>query len=93
MGSSYGRCSSDVSAFEEHSSPEGARLELRNEQADCRPVVELEPLTVRAEQLSVDGSKIRAAGSISANDEVCVEAEGLFTAIRLTQTPDWPISS
>ncbi|MFI0355366.1 PaaI family thioesterase [Actinomadura sp. 9N407] len=36
------------------------------------------PLTISGRLLSVDGRKIRTAGSISADGEVCVTAEGLF---------------
>jgi acyl-coenzyme A thioesterase PaaI-like protein len=39
-----------------------------------------EPLTVTGRQVSVDGRKIRAEGSIAAGGEVCVSAEGLFIA-------------
>lgn len=39
-----------------------------------------EPLTVTARQVSVDGSKIRTVGSISAGGRECVTAEGLFIA-------------
>ncbi|MDT4938293.1 MAG: hypothetical protein QOG80_1964 [Pseudonocardiales bacterium] len=43
-----------------------------------RPAPLFEPLTFAAHQLSVDGSKIRTTGSISARGEECVIAEGLF---------------
>ena len=39
-----------------------------------------EPLTVTGRQVSVDGRKIRAEGTIAAGGEVCVSAEGLFIA-------------
>ena len=57
-----------------------------------RPTPLFTPLTIRAAQQSVDGRKIRAAGTISANGEVCVEADGLFIAMRADTSPDWPIS-
>ena len=47
-----------------------------------RPVPLFRPLTVRARQLSVDGRKIRTEGTISADGQVCVRAEGLFIAPR-----------
>lgn len=39
-----------------------------------------QPLTVSARQVSVEGRKIRTVGAISAGDECCVSAEGLFIA-------------
>ena len=66
-----------------------AQLSLRYR----RPTPLFTPLVVAAAQQSVDGRKIRAAGTISANGEVCVEAEGLFIAMREEHSPDWPISS
>lgn len=39
-----------------------------------------EPLTVTGRQVSVDGRKIRAEGTIASGGEVCVSAEGLFIA-------------
>lgn len=57
-----------------------------------RPTPLFTPLTVEARQLDVDGRKIRAAGTISARGEVCVEAEGLFIAMREERSPDWPIT-
>ena len=57
-----------------------------------KPTPLFTPLTVRAQQVSVDGRKIRAAGTISAHGEVCVEAEGLFIAMRQQESPDWPIT-
>jgi len=58
-----------------------------------KPTPLFTPLTVRAEQRSVDGRKIRTVGSITANGEVCVEAEGLFIAMREQHNPDWPMTS
>ncbi|MFB6549607.1 PaaI family thioesterase [Streptomyces sp. NPDC056405] len=43
-----------------------------------RPTPLFEPLTVTGRQVSVDGSRIRTAGEISAGGRVCVTAEGLF---------------
>lgn len=43
-----------------------------------RPVPLLSPLTVAAKQVSAEGRKLRTAGTISADGEVCVRAEGLF---------------
>lgn len=48
-----------------------------------RPTPLFERLTVSGRQTSVDGRKIRAAGTISAGGEVCVSAEGLFIAKQL----------
>lgn len=45
-----------------------------------RPTPLFEPLVVMAKQVSRDGRKIRATGSISAGGTVCVSAEGLFVA-------------
>lgn len=45
-----------------------------------RPTPLFEPLTVTARQVSVDGSKIRTSGAISAGGRDCVNAEGLFIA-------------
>jgi acyl-coenzyme A thioesterase PaaI-like protein len=39
-----------------------------------------EPLTVTGRQVSVDGRKIHAEGTLAAGGEVCVSAEGLFIA-------------
>lgn len=39
-----------------------------------------QPLTVTGRQVSVDGRKIRAVGTVTAGGEVCVSAEGLFIA-------------
>jgi acyl-coenzyme A thioesterase PaaI-like protein len=47
-----------------------------------RPTPLLTELTVWARQVSVDGRKIRTEGTISANGQVCVRAEGLFIAPR-----------
>jgi acyl-coenzyme A thioesterase PaaI-like protein len=58
-----------------------------------KPTPLFTPLTVRGRQVSVDGRKIRSSGTISAHGEVCVEAEGLFIAMRHTESPDWPITS
>lgn len=59
-----------------------------------KPTPLFTPLTVRAAQQSVDGRKIRTAGTITANGEVCVEAQGLFIAMRgEPHAPDWPMSS
>ena len=66
-----------------------AQLSLRY----LKPTPLFTPLTVRARQLSVDGRKIRTSGEISANGEVCVEAEGLFIAMRTKHGNDWPIKS
>jgi hypothetical protein len=55
-----------------------------------KPTPLFTPLTVRAQQLSVDGRKIRTSGTISAHGEVCVEAEGLFIAMRQATDPEWP---
>ncbi|MEV0594686.1 PaaI family thioesterase [Nonomuraea cavernae] len=43
-----------------------------------RPTPLFESLTVTGRQVSVDGRKIRTAGTISAGGEVVVSAEGLF---------------
>ncbi|MFF0108163.1 PaaI family thioesterase [Streptomyces hirsutus] len=43
-----------------------------------RPTPLFEPLTVTGRQVSVDGSRIRTAGEISAGGRICVTAEGLF---------------
>ncbi|MET8217316.1 PaaI family thioesterase [Streptomyces hirsutus] len=43
-----------------------------------RPTPLFEPLTVTGRQMSVDGSRIRTAGEISAGGRTCVTAEGLF---------------
>jgi acyl-coenzyme A thioesterase PaaI-like protein len=43
-----------------------------------RPVPLFEPLAVVARRQSVDGRKIRGAGTISASGQVCVSAEALF---------------
>ncbi|MEU3895105.1 PaaI family thioesterase [Streptomyces sp. NPDC045251] len=43
-----------------------------------RPTPLFEPLTVTGRQDSVDGSRIRTSGEISAGGKVCVTAEGLF---------------
>ncbi|MFD0214716.1 PaaI family thioesterase [Streptomyces hirsutus] len=43
-----------------------------------RPTPLFEPLTVTGRQVSVDGSRIRTAGEISAGGRTCVTAEGLF---------------
>jgi acyl-coenzyme A thioesterase PaaI-like protein len=48
-----------------------------------RPTPLFVPLTVRARQRRVDGRKIWTEGSIHADGEECVSAEGLFIAIRL----------
>ncbi len=45
-----------------------------------RPTPLFTPLTVTGRQVSVDGRKIRATGSITADGERCVSAEGLFVA-------------
>jgi hypothetical protein len=42
-----------------------------------------EPLTVTGRQVSVDGRKIRTEGTITADGEVCVSADGLFIAKHL----------
>jgi acyl-coenzyme A thioesterase PaaI-like protein len=60
-----------------------AQLSLRYR----RPTPLFEPLIVRAHQVSVDGRKIRTVGTISAGDQVCVEAEGLFIAMKLPGGP------
>ncbi|MCW2497298.1 PaaI family thioesterase [Jatrophihabitans sp.] len=49
-----------------------------------------EPLTVSARRLSVDGRKVRASGEIRSGGRVCVEAEGLFIAVRRSDQPRWP---
>ena len=66
-----------------------AQLSLRYR----RPTPLFTPLTVEAHQISVDGRKIRATGTISARGEACVEAEGLFIAMREDTSPDWPITN
>lgn len=43
-----------------------------------RPAPLWQPLDISSHQVSVDGRKIRTVGSISANGEECVVAEGLF---------------
>ncbi|MGW2589832.1 PaaI family thioesterase [Streptomyces sp. NPDC001515] len=43
-----------------------------------RPTPLFEPLTVTGRQLSVDGSRIRTVGEITAGGRACVTAEGLF---------------
>ncbi|MGW5861169.1 PaaI family thioesterase [Streptomyces sp. NPDC055239] len=43
-----------------------------------RPTPLFEPLTITARQVSVDGSRIRTVGAISAGGRECVTAEGLF---------------
>ncbi|MER5633490.1 PaaI family thioesterase [Streptomyces nitrosporeus] len=43
-----------------------------------RPTPLFEPLTVTGRQVSVDGSRIRTVGEISAGGRTCVTAEGLF---------------
>ncbi|MFI6874796.1 PaaI family thioesterase [Streptomyces sp. NPDC050400] len=43
-----------------------------------RPTPLFEPLTVSGRQVSVDGSRIRAVGEISAAGRTCVTVEGLF---------------
>ncbi|MER6108390.1 PaaI family thioesterase [Streptomyces hirsutus] len=48
-----------------------------------RPTPLFEPLTVTGRQVSVDGSRIRTAGEISAGGRTCVTAEGLFIDRRL----------
>ncbi|MER6148843.1 PaaI family thioesterase [Streptomyces hirsutus] len=48
-----------------------------------RPTPLFEPLTVTGRQVSVDGSRIRTAGEISAGGRTCVTAEGLFIDKRL----------
>ena len=58
-----------------------------------KPTPLFTPLTVRAAQQSVDGRKIRTVGTISANGEVCVEAEGLFISMREKNSPSWPMTS
>ena len=65
-----------------------AQLSLRYR----RPTPLFSPLTVQARQIDVDGRKIRATGTISGNGEVCVEAEGLFIAMREETSRNWPIS-
>ncbi|WP_324784372.1 PaaI family thioesterase [Streptomyces sp. H51] len=48
-----------------------------------RPTPLFEPLTVTGRQVSADGRKIRAIGSITAGGRECVTAEGLFIARQL----------
>uniref|UniRef100_A0AAU3H7V6 Acyl-coenzyme A thioesterase THEM4 n=1 Tax=Streptomyces sp. NBC_01401 TaxID=2903854 RepID=A0AAU3H7V6_9ACTN len=43
-----------------------------------RPTPLFEPLTVTGRQISVDGSRIRTVGEITAGGRTCVTAEGLF---------------
>ncbi|MFB7189772.1 PaaI family thioesterase [Streptomyces sp. NPDC056230] len=43
-----------------------------------RPTPLFEPLTVTGRQVSVDGSRIRTVGAVSAGGRTCVTAEGLF---------------
>lgn len=50
-----------------------------------RPTPLFEPLVVTGRQVAVDGRKIRATGAITAGDELCVSAEGLFVAKQLTR--------
>jgi hypothetical protein len=60
-----------------------AHLEL-----DFHSPVPLErPLAVNARQVSVDGRKMRATGSISSEQGVHVTAEGLFLAARVGHAP------
>lgn len=47
-----------------------------------RPTPLFEPLTVTGRQTSVEGRKIRTVGTIEADGEVCVSAEGLFIAVH-----------
>lgn len=48
-----------------------------------RPTPLFEPLSVSGRQVAVDGSKIRTTGSIVANGQTCVSADGLFVAKHL----------
>ncbi|MER6324850.1 PaaI family thioesterase [Streptomyces coelicoflavus] len=48
-----------------------------------RPTPLFEPLTVTGRQVSVDGSRIRTIGEITAGGRVCVTAEGLFVKKQL----------
>jgi acyl-coenzyme A thioesterase PaaI-like protein len=66
-----------------------AQLSLRY----LKPTPLFTPLTVEARQISVDGRKIRATGTIAAHGEVCVEADGLFIAPRGQTVRDWSLSS
>ncbi|MDP9118408.1 MAG: PaaI family thioesterase [Actinomycetota bacterium] len=50
-----------------------------------RPTPLFEPLTVAARQIGVDGRKIRTVGTISAQGQECVRAEGLFITARTTR--------
>lgn len=45
-----------------------------------RPTPLETPLRITAKQEGIDGRRIRTTGTISANGEICVEAEGLFIA-------------
>jgi len=60
------------------SGPSGMTAELTLRYHHPTPL--FEPLTVTGRQVAVNGSKIRAVGSISAGDRTCVTAEGLFIA-------------
>jgi acyl-coenzyme A thioesterase PaaI-like protein len=58
--------------------PSGMTAELTLRYHRTTPL--FEPLTVTGRQVSVDGRKIRAEGTIAAGGEVCVSAQGLFIA-------------
>ena len=58
--------------------PSGMTAELTLRYHRTTPL--FEPLTVTGRQVSVDGRKIRAQGTLAAGGEVCVSAEGLFIA-------------
>jgi acyl-coenzyme A thioesterase PaaI-like protein len=58
--------------------PSGMTAELTLRYHRTTPL--FEPLTVTGRQMSVDGRKVRARGTIAAGGEVCVSAEGLFIA-------------
>lgn len=51
-----------------------------------RPTPLFEPLTINCRQVGVDGRKIRAVGTIHADGQECVQAEGLFIAARVPRT-------
>jgi acyl-coenzyme A thioesterase PaaI-like protein len=58
--------------------PSGMTAELTLRYHRTTPL--FEPLTVTGRQVSVDGRKIRAEGTLTAGGEVCVSARGLFIA-------------
>jgi acyl-coenzyme A thioesterase PaaI-like protein len=60
-----------------------AELTLRYE----RPVPLLSPLTMAAKQVSAEGRKLRTVGTISADGEIRVRAEGLFITTRDFRVP------